>query len=68
MSALYVGQGSLWDSESRIWCEVIRMADVCVVCGCVGENMIYDEFLDGYVCSRCDTKREIGDMIYERRY
>ena len=35
ISALYVGQGLLWDSESRIWYEVIRMTlkdetkDVC---------------------------------------
>ena len=33
----------------------------CLFCGAVGDELIYDEFLDAHVCSICDTKREIGE-------
>ena len=32
----------------------------CIICHTTAKYMEYDEFLDGYVCKVCDTKREIG--------
>jgi len=32
----------------------------CMVCCAVGDNLIYDEFIGGHVCSACDMKRELG--------
>ena len=38
----------------------VRDIHTCVVCCKVSDNLIYDEFIAGYVCHICDTKRELG--------
>ncbi len=37
----------------------------CIFCGAAGDDLIYDEFLDAYVCYTCDTKREVGGAMLE---
>lgn len=34
----------------------------CTICGEVGHDLEFDEYLNGYVCCKCDMEREIGGI------
>ena len=36
--------------------------EVCGVCGKVGNDLEYDEYMNQFVCCKCDVKREIGGI------
>lgn len=40
----------------------IPAVQTCDFCEEVGTDLMYDEFLDAFVCCKCDVKREIGGM------
>ena len=43
----------------------IKMLEICTVCGKVGidgVDLIYDEYVDRFLCDRCDTKNEIKKL------
>ena len=52
-------QNRIIDATERV-ANTVRDLHTCVVCCKVSDNLIYDEFIAGYVCHICDTKRELG--------
>jgi ribosomal protein S27AE len=43
----------------------VKLLEVCTGCGKVGkvgEDLIYDEHIDRFLCDRCNMKREIRNL------
>lgn len=43
----------------------VETLEICAGCGevgKVGEDLIYDEHIDRFICQKCDMKREIGNL------
>lgn len=52
-----------WHPNARIHKKrPVEMLEICTGCSKVGKDLIYDEYIDRFLCDRCDMKNEIRKL------